>query len=177
MGLTMPNSITHDQILAILILDFIGFKKTKIASALGIQRSTVYNHLSDFSLTTDYISSHLDIDSRDMNIYGRLSQLINSGLAIKSIYNLYQAHPPYFPTIRELEKTAHLLGVDATSAITAESKTRICRHCHNSFLPDCRHRKDQSFCSAKECRLASKKHSQQKWVLSRGVNYWKKGSK
>lgn len=172
----MPNSINHDQILAILILDFIGLKKTKIASALGIQRSTVYNHLSDFSLTTDFLSSHLDIDSKDMNIYGRLSQLINSGLAIKSIYKLYQAHPPHFLTIRELKKTASLLGTDAPSALTAEPKTRACRQCQNYFIPDWRHRKDQWFCSANECRLASKKHSQQKWISSRGANYWKTNS-
>ena len=173
----MPSSINHDQILAILILDFIGFKKTKIASALGIQRSTVYNHLSDFSVTTDFSSMNLDIDSKEVNIYSRLSQLINSGLAINTIYKLYQAHPPYFSTILELKKTASLLCADSFSTPTTKTETRICRQCQNAFLPDCRHRKDQSFCSAKECRLASKKYSQKKWVLSRGVNYWIKSSK
>jgi uncharacterized CHY-type Zn-finger protein len=177
MGRTMPNPITNDQILVILILDFIGIQKNKIASALGIQRSTVYNHLSDFSIKTEFLPSNLGIDSKDSKAYVRLSQFVNAGMTINCIHRLYQAHPPYFTSAQELKKTAILISLNHTSAPPAPLKTTDCSHCKQSFTPDCRHRHDQYFCSDYECRLASKRHSQRKWITSRGANYWEKKSK
>jgi hypothetical protein len=39
-----------------------------------------------------------------------------------------------------------------------------CRHCKRLFIPDHRNRKRQKYCSAPDCRKASKTASQQKWL-------------
>ncbi len=44
------------------------------------------------------------------------------------------------------------------------SETRTCQHCKRKFIPDCRNRHHQRFCTKPPCRLASKKHSQAKWL-------------
>jgi hypothetical protein len=43
-------------------------------------------------------------------------------------------------------------------------KKRKCKNCHIVFLPDPRNAKRQNFCSKPECRKASKKASQRKWL-------------
>jgi hypothetical protein len=40
----------------------------------------------------------------------------------------------------------------------------ICRHCHRPFTPDPHNAWHQHFCYAAECRAASKRHSQWKWL-------------
>jgi len=39
-----------------------------------------------------------------------------------------------------------------------------CRHCKRLFIPDHRNRSRQKYCSAPDCRKASKTASQQKWL-------------
>jgi hypothetical protein len=43
-------------------------------------------------------------------------------------------------------------------------KKSKCRNCHTFFLPDSRNAKRQKFCGKPECREASKKESQRKWL-------------
>lgn len=40
-----------------------------------------------------------------------------------------------------------------------------CKHCDDLFKPDPRNLKRQKFCDKPECKVASKKHSQQKWLI------------
>jgi len=44
------------------------------------------------------------------------------------------------------------------------SGTRKCLHCHTFFTPDPRSKGRQNFCSHPDCRKASKKASQKKWL-------------
>lgn len=44
------------------------------------------------------------------------------------------------------------------------SGTRKCLHCHTFFIPDPRSKGRQKFCSLPDCRKASKKASQKKWL-------------
>ena len=44
------------------------------------------------------------------------------------------------------------------------TRRRRCKHCHDLYKPDPRHLKRQKFCRKSECRAASKKYSQQKWL-------------
>ncbi|MBW1995614.1 MAG: hypothetical protein JRH18_25500 [Deltaproteobacteria bacterium] len=43
-------------------------------------------------------------------------------------------------------------------------KKRKCKNCHIFFFPDTRNVKRQQYCSKVECRTASKKASQRKWL-------------
>ena len=43
-------------------------------------------------------------------------------------------------------------------------RRRKCKSCHDLFMPDLRHLKRQKFCNKPGCKVASKKHSQQKWL-------------
>jgi hypothetical protein len=43
-------------------------------------------------------------------------------------------------------------------------RKRKCRNCHKFFLPDARNAKRQEYCSKVQCRRASKKASQRKWL-------------
>ena len=43
-------------------------------------------------------------------------------------------------------------------------RRRRCKHCDDLFKPDPRHLKRQKFCTKPECKTASKKYSQQKWL-------------
>jgi hypothetical protein len=43
-------------------------------------------------------------------------------------------------------------------------RQRRCKNCQKLFMPDPRHLKRQKFCDQPECKIASKKHSQQKWL-------------
>lgn len=43
-------------------------------------------------------------------------------------------------------------------------RQRRCKNCKELYKPDHRHLKRQKFCQKTECRAASKKHSQQKWL-------------
>jgi len=43
-------------------------------------------------------------------------------------------------------------------------KKSKCKHCHVFFHPDPRNAKQQKFCGRPECRKASKKESQRKWL-------------
>jgi hypothetical protein len=53
------------------------------------------------------------------------------------------------------------------------SGTRKCLHCHTFFKPDPRSKGRQNFCSQPECRQASKKASQQKWLQKpRNLHYF-----
>lgn len=50
---------------------------------------------------------------------------------------------------------------------------RKCLYCKGYFTPDQRNRHHQQYCSKPECRLASKKASQQKWLSSKkGADYF-----
>lgn len=54
------------------------------------------------------------------------------------------------------------------------NRKRKCFHCKGLFVADYRNRKRQKYCSKPECRQASKRASQRKWVTSRkGNNYFK----
>ena len=43
-------------------------------------------------------------------------------------------------------------------------RRRRCEHCDDLFKPDPRHLKRQKFCDELECKITSKKYSQQKWL-------------
>ena len=43
-------------------------------------------------------------------------------------------------------------------------RRRRCKNCHDLYHPDPRHLKRQKFCDKPECKIASKKYSQQKWL-------------
>ena len=43
-------------------------------------------------------------------------------------------------------------------------RRRKCRHCGQLFRPDPRNLRHQRYCSAKECRRASKAASQRRWL-------------
>jgi len=52
-------------------------------------------------------------------------------------------------------------------------RKRICKHCKELYLPDYRNRYHQHYCSKPACRHASKKSSQQKWLISdKGAGYF-----
>lgn len=42
--------------------------------------------------------------------------------------------------------------------------TRVCRHCHKSFVPDWRNRHRQFYCRKPACRKARKTASQRRWL-------------
>jgi len=44
-------------------------------------------------------------------------------------------------------------------------RRRRCKHCHDLYKPDPRNLKRQKFCYKPECKIASKKHSQHKWLI------------
>jgi len=44
-------------------------------------------------------------------------------------------------------------------------RRRRCKNCHDLYKPDSRNLKRQKFCDKPECKVASKKHSQQKWLI------------
>ena len=44
-------------------------------------------------------------------------------------------------------------------------RRRRCKHCHDLYKPDPRNLKRQKFCDKPECKIASKKHSQHKWLI------------
>ena len=44
------------------------------------------------------------------------------------------------------------------------TRRRRCKNCHELFKPDPRQLKRQKFCSKPQCKTASKKYSQQKWL-------------
>jgi len=44
------------------------------------------------------------------------------------------------------------------------TRQRRCKNCSELYKPDPRHLKRQKFCCKPECRAASKKYSQQKWL-------------
>ena len=44
-------------------------------------------------------------------------------------------------------------------------RRRRCKHCHDLYKPDPRNLKRQKFCDKPECKIASKKYSQQKWLI------------
>lgn len=53
-------------------------------------------------------------------------------------------------------------------------RRRICKNCNELYMPDYRNRYHQRYCSKPECRSASKKYSQEKWVSSdKGKEYFK----
>ena len=53
------------------------------------------------------------------------------------------------------------------------ARRRKCRHCHELYTPDPRNRYHQKYCSRLECRQASKKASQQRWLSSeKGQGYF-----
>lgn len=43
-------------------------------------------------------------------------------------------------------------------------RRRRCKNCDDLFKPDPRHLKKQKFCDKPECKIASKKYSQKKWL-------------
>ena len=43
-------------------------------------------------------------------------------------------------------------------------RRRRCKNCHDLYHPDPRHLKRQKFCDKPECKIISKKYSQQKWL-------------
>jgi len=45
-----------------------------------------------------------------------------------------------------------------------KTRQRRCQNCHDLYMPDSRHLKRQKFCNKPECKAASKKYSQQKWL-------------
>jgi hypothetical protein len=45
-----------------------------------------------------------------------------------------------------------------------KTRRRRCKNCNDLFKPDLRNLKRQKFCDKPECKVASKKHSQQKWL-------------
>ncbi len=45
-------------------------------------------------------------------------------------------------------------------------RRRRCKHCDGLFKPDPRNLKRQKFCRKPVCKIASKKHSQQKWLMN-----------
>ncbi len=44
-------------------------------------------------------------------------------------------------------------------------RRRSCKHCDDLFKPDSRNLKRQRFCRKSECKEASKRYSQQKWLM------------
>jgi hypothetical protein len=44
-------------------------------------------------------------------------------------------------------------------------RRRRCKHCKDLYKPDFRNIGRQKFCNKPECKIASKKHSQQKWLI------------
>jgi hypothetical protein len=44
-------------------------------------------------------------------------------------------------------------------------RRRKCKHCDELFKPDSRNLKRQKFCRKSECKEASKRYSQQKWLM------------
>jgi len=55
------------------------------------------------------------------------------------------------------------------------SGTRKCLHCHTFFKPSPRSKGRQQFCSDSECRKASKKASQKKWLQKPKNQYYFSG--
>jgi hypothetical protein len=46
-----------------------------------------------------------------------------------------------------------------------KKRRRRCKHCQGLYKPDSRNLKRQKFCDNPECKVASKKYSQQKWLI------------
>lgn len=52
-------------------------------------------------------------------------------------------------------------------------KRRICRHCKELFIPDPRNHHHQQYCSKQQCRKASKRSAQKRWLASsKGDGYF-----
>lgn len=53
-------------------------------------------------------------------------------------------------------------------------RKRNCRHCNELYQPDYRNVRHQNYCSKPDCRKASKKAAQQRWLSSdKGRDYFK----
>lgn len=51
--------------------------------------------------------------------------------------------------------------------------SRKCLNCSEEYIPDYRHRHNQEYCLKPSCRCASKRRSQEKWLLSdKGKGYF-----
>ena len=60
-----------------------------------------------------------------------------------------------------------------TPARRRKARRRKCRHCNELYTPDPRNRWHQKYCSKPECRQASKRASQQRWLSSdKGAGYF-----
>jgi hypothetical protein len=46
-----------------------------------------------------------------------------------------------------------------------KKRRRRCKHCQGLYKPDPRNIERQKFCNKPECKIASKKYSQQKWLM------------
>jgi hypothetical protein len=52
------------------------------------------------------------------------------------------------------------------------SRKRKCKHCGQLYMPDARHLRDQQYCGAPSCRIASKRASHRRWLSSpKGAEY------
>lgn len=54
-------------------------------------------------------------------------------------------------------------------------RRRKCKNCHDLFIPDARNLKRQKFCRKPACKIVSKKHSQQKWLMKPNNKYYFSG--
>ena len=52
------------------------------------------------------------------------------------------------------------------------SGTKICLHCGELFVPDCRHIERQKYCSKAACKSARKRDSQRLWA-KKNPDYWR----
>ena len=54
------------------------------------------------------------------------------------------------------------------------ARRRKCRHCHELYTPDPRNVRHQKYCSKPQCRRASKKAAQRRWLSSKkGSGYFR----
>ena len=166
----MPKRIHKKCLQAMVILDFFGWNQSEIANALNLHRHTVSSHLATHSI---YTSTNLDRSEDFLSEQKLIFRLLNMGMSLQRVHSLFQHKLPCFSSVAEFENYLSKHQLLHIHSRLNHGNQRKCRHCGTLFLPDCRHRKTQKFCSNPPCRKASQKSSQQKWCKGLGKNYWK----
>lgn len=164
----MPRPIHKKCLQAILILDFLGWNQTEIATAVNIHRHTVRTSLSTHRI---YTLTNLE-PKDDSNLNNSISQFLQSGMNLKNIQALLKSYPPHINSLQELTRFVFENNLLKKEVAANDHHTKNCLHCGKKFIPDPR-QKNQQFCALNPCQKSSKKRSQQKWTRSLGKNYWK----
>ena len=166
----MPKRIHSKCLHAIVILNFFGWNKSEIADALNIDRRTVCSRLKTLGICTATYLENLEVS---LPAHKLIVQLLRLGMKQQRIHCLFRHELPRFTSITQFRNYTSRYKLLEIHIHHNTRYIRQCLHCGEFFIPDCRHRLTQQFCSSPSCQTASKKYSQQKWSQGLGKDYWK----